>query len=173
MEFPAAKLSLSVLAQLQMDPARNSALRRLLLVSLGVSLLATLKPTERIRPSNLSSAVNVAENVPSNISTPAVHSSEPLDMHPAPQTPVQNHIYKLESGLGDPSQEAFRLDQELLARGWDAKRYPWRMIQQDASRKAILYGTAWAQQMIWDHQHPRSSAEPFVSGCGFLDRSWA
>ncbi|CAE7593019.1 set5, partial [Symbiodinium sp. CCMP2456] len=104
--------------------------------------------------SDLSSAVNVTEDVPSNISLPAVRSSEPLDTHPAPQT-VQNHIYKLESDLGDPSQEAFRLDQELLARGWDAKRYPWRMIQQGASRKAILYGTALAQQMIWDHQHPR------------------
>ncbi|CAE7490126.1 set5 [Symbiodinium necroappetens] len=137
-----------------MNPARSSALRLLLLVSLGVCLLGTLKPTERIRFSDLPRAVNVTEDVPSNISSP-VQSSESLGTHPAPQAPVQNHIYKLELGLGDISQEAFRLDQELLARGWDAKRYPWRMIQQGASRKAILYGTAWAQRMIWDHQHPR------------------
>ena len=145
-----------------MDARRSACLRGLFLVSFGGSLV-TLAPRTRA-PQGLESAVNVTHAALEVSTSVEIQRAppEPLAIPPQPLAPsVQNHIYKMESALGDPSQEAFRLDQELLKSGWDARRYPWRMIQQRQAGKAILYGTAKAQQMIWDHQHPKGSLNRF------------
>ncbi|CAE7770279.1 FucT6, partial [Symbiodinium pilosum] len=56
------------------------------------------------------------------------------------------------------------MDEELLRDGWNSTRYPWRFLQQSGGvpeefEPEILYGTAYAQQLIWNHQHPKNCSE--------------
>ena len=69
---------------------------------------------------------------------------------------MQNHIYRLESAEGNTSCAAYRMDQDLKRSGFDPVRYPWSMVRRGTTLGGpeVLYGTAYAQKLIWEHQHP-------------------
>jgi hypothetical protein len=54
--------------------------------------------------------------------------------------------------------EYLRMDEKLLKNGWDSIRYPWlypKTRNSGDTKKSILYGTAFAQKTIWEHQNPK------------------
>ncbi|CAL1173823.1 unnamed protein product [Cladocopium goreaui] len=72
---------------------------------------------------------------------------------------VQNHIYQHELARGNRSCPYFAEDQALLISGWNLSRYPWHIVKYRSDRRSpikgeVLYGTAFAQKTIWEHQHP-------------------
>ena len=72
---------------------------------------------------------------------------------------VQNHIYQHELARGDRSCPYFAEDQALLISGWNMSRYPWHIVKYRSDgispiKREVLYGTAFAQKAIWEHQHP-------------------
>eukprot|EP00435_Cladocopium_sp_Y103_P056160 s363_g18.t2 len=71
---------------------------------------------------------------------------------------VQNHIYQHELARGDRNCPYFAEDETLLSSGWNLSRYPWHIVKYRSSispiKREVLYGTAFAQKTIWEHQHP-------------------
>ena len=68
---------------------------------------------------------------------------------------VQNHVYQWEEGSGNPSCIGFDEDEKLLKSGWNFSRYPWRIVgTPPPAQRNVLYGTAYAQRVIWEHQNP-------------------
>lgn len=74
---------------------------------------------------------------------------------------VQNHLYRGESSAAPRRGSiagcaAYEGGADAVAEpGLDAERYPWAPgVRCTARASARLYGTAWAQDMIYRHQHP-------------------
>ncbi|CAE7785558.1 FucT6 [Symbiodinium sp. CCMP2456] len=124
--------------------------------------IATTSTSTRVRAEFTDSIASSSTSMPSQaqpleLIALSTNSSAALPTEPpAIRSLVQNHIYKLESAEGDTSCAAYRMDQELKRSGFDPVRYPWSMVRQGTAvdRPEVLYGTAYAQKVLWEHQHP-------------------
>jgi len=68
-----------------------------------------------------------------------------------------NHIYMGEAWDATQSRNKVACTKyQVDSRGtsFDIARYPWNAKVRRAGKPDVLYGTAFAQQIIWDHQHP-------------------
>ena len=127
-----------------------------------------LLPGRTATTTTSTSAPSKFEDSVASSSTSMLAQAQPLSTALSPKSPsalpteppairsVQNHIYRLESAEGDTSCAAYRMDQELKRSGFDPVRYPWSIVRQGttAGNPEVLYGTAYAQKVVWEHQHP-------------------
>jgi len=127
-----------------------------------------LPPQPPVLPS--STVATVTSGLPGSISSTSTMTAPVAAVAVAPPAPpapstaglnkVQNHIYKLEASTGSSACEYDKQDEELAQHGWDAEKYPWHVVGagnlKGKRRLAVLYGTAYAQRLIWDHQNPAS-----------------
>lgn len=73
-----------------------------------------------------------------------------------------NHMYSNEFASTQrpvpPNCTKYEVDGTFEAAS-DRSRYPWqKAVLREADRR-VLYGTAYAQQVIWDHQHPKDCSK--------------